>query len=210
MNIYIRFIAFTLLMLSVYFFMFNHHDIITPLLHPLSSFPTTVGEWRMSRDSQFDQKTLELLRPTDYMAKRYTRFDGAIVDLYIGYHDGASKAGPLHSPKNCLPGAGWFEASSRLVSIPLNEGFLNTVVAVYEQGLSKEIFIYWFQVGGKSVHNEYTLKLHEILNSIRYGRRDTAFIRISVPILTSSDDAQQFAESFLRSVYPFIRQFLPS
>lgn len=210
MMINIRYIVIAVLMFSTWGFMRTHVDKQTPLAIPLSDFPVSSGEWRMVRDSQFDQATLDVLRPTEYMAKRYARRDGAVVDLYVGYHDGASKAGPLHSPKNCLPGSGWFEVSSRLIKIQLSEGELEAVEAVYQQGTTKELFLYWFQVGGRSITNEYSMKFEEIRNSIVNGRRDAAFIRISVPVIDDAASAYERAESFLRAVYPSLKAFLPS
>lgn len=208
--VYIRFTFFSILMLFVIVFMHSYHDHSTMLQAPFSAFPTSVGEWHMIKDSQFDQRTLDVLRPTDYIAKRYLGPDGAVVDLYIGYHDGASQAGPLHSPKNCLPGAGWYEASSAPIRISFENTLLDAIVAVYVRELNKEIFIYWFQVGGVSVSNEYAMKFYEIFNSFRYGRRDTAFIRISVPITDSEEHAQQLGKKFLKEFYPAIQRFLPS
>lgn len=206
----IRYLMIVGLMLSAWVFMRNHRDIPTPLAAPLSAFPTVAGEWRLVANTQFDQKTLDLLRPTDYAVMRYVRPDGAAADLYVGYHDGASQAGPLHSPKNCLPGSGWFEISSKQTNIITPDGILDTVVAVYQHGVSTELFIYWFQVGGASVSNEYFMKVREVLNSIRHGRRDAAFIRISVPVTGSKEHAAALAEDFLKSVHPALKQFLPS
>ncbi len=206
----LRYLVVTAIMALTAVVMTTHDERVTPLPRPLAAFPTHVGDWRMIRDSQFDQATLDVLKPTEYLAKRYQRGDAAVIDLYVGYHDGAAKAGPLHSPKNCLPGSGWYEASSREVTIPLGDGDLRAVEAVYRKGEHAELFLYWFEVAGEAVTNEYALKLREVLHAMRQGRRDACFIRISTPMASSREQAAERITSFLRDARPMLRQHLPT
>lgn len=206
----LKFMALYVMLAAAAFFMATHKDSPTPLPIPLEDFPTVIGEWRMIGDSQFDQATLDMLRPTDYMARRYRNAKGSVADIYVGYHDGASKAGPLHSPRNCLPGSGWVEVSSEKKSIPISGKDLDAVMAVYQHGEVSDLFIYWFQVGGKVISNEYELKVSEVLNSIRNSKRDTCFIRVSVVMSGDKSRAEESATSFLRSIQPVLVKHLPS
>lgn len=205
----LRYLAIIALMLGAWWYMSDHHDRATVLGAPLKDFPAQVGDWRVIRHSEFDKPTLDVLRPTEYLAVRYQRADGALADLYVGYHDGARKAGPLHSPKNCLPGAGWFEVSSGPLRIDLPGGGMDIVQAVYQNESSTELFLYWFQVGGEIISSEWKLKWREVVNSVEKGRRDASFIRVSVPI-KDKDKARAQAEDFVKSVHPVLRGFLPS
>jgi len=206
----LRFVTLYVLLAAAAFFMATHKDSPTPLAIPLEDFPRVVGEWRMIGDAQFDPETLKILRPTDYMARRYKKADGTVADIYVGYHDGASKAGPLHSPRNCLPGSGWVEVSTEKKSIPISGKDLDAVMAVYQHGEVADLFIYWFQVGGKVVSNEYELKISEVLNSIKNSKRDTSFIRISVAMAGDKSSAANSATDFLRTIQPILVKFLPS
>lgn len=205
-----RYLAVAALMALAAVFLNFHKDRPTPLARPLADFPAQVGEWRMVRNVHFDVRSLEVLKPTDYMSRRYQRPDGAIVDLYVGYHDGASDAGPLHSPRNCLPGSGWYEVSSRPVKVALGPAHQEAVEAVYRNAGRTEVFLYWFQVGGVSVVNEYALKVREVMHSVRNRRRDTCFIRISAPVMAEQPVAASAAESFLKAVKPVLAGYLPS
>lgn len=210
MKTYIRYLAIVAVMAFAGVYMAFHQDLPSPLAKPLAEFPTQVGDWTMIQDSRFDPDTLRVLRPTDYMAKRYQRKDGAVADLYVGYHDGASKAGPLHSPRNCLPGSGWYEVSTEPSPVNLASRTLDTVTAVYQNGADTELFMYWFEVGGVAITNEYALKIQEVLHSIRSGRRAASFIRISVPMPGDKAKASELAEDFLKTVQPVLAQFLQS
>src|ERR1039457_2113107 len=186
-----------------------HADITVPMNRPFSEFPTQVKDWRMVSRSGFGADILELLKPTDYLARTYTGKDNQTIQLYIGYHGGGEGGGEIHSPKHCLPGSGWYEASSIKGNLEIGGKNLNLIRAVYQKGDRKEIFLYWFQVKDKSITDEYSLKLSEIANSMLYRRRDASFIRISVPIQGSLDQAIIAGEHFIRDFYPAIRGHLP-
>jgi EpsI family protein len=80
---------------------------------------------------------------------------------------------------------------------------------VYQKGDSKELFLYWFQVRERSISDEYSLKLAEIINSALYSRRDASFIRVSVPVDSDIDQAIANGERFIRDFEPQFRVFLP-
>jgi EpsI family protein len=86
---------------------------------------------------------------------------------------------------------------------------IRLVRAVYQNGYSKELFLYWFQVKGQTLANEYTLKLAEVTNSIFSNRRDSAFIRLAVPVDHDLDKAMEVGERFIRDFYPHIADVLP-
>ena len=55
------------------------------------------------------------------------------------------------------------------------------VQSLYAKGSNQEFFVYWYQVKGEVLTNEYALKIAEIRNAMLHRRKDSAFIRISVP-----------------------------
>lgn len=193
-------------------FMTFHSTKPTPLPAPLSDFPVEVAQWRLAREEVFSQEALNVLRPTEYLYRRYVKPDGSAVNLYIGYHDGARNAGQIHSPKNCLPGGGWFQEFSRSTSWKMPDGRnMPLEEAVYRQGESVEVMLYWFEAGGVQVTNEYAFKLKEIENSVFRGRRDAAFVRIGVSAGPDSfEKSFQLARSFLYEAWPSLKAYLPS
>jgi EpsI family protein len=187
-----------------------HSDIAVPTNRPFSEFPVENRGWRMVSQSEFSDNVLSVLKPTDYLYRQYTGPDGANVSLYMGFHGGGKGSGGIHSPKHCLPGSGWYEVSSSNTSVDLPGGKVGLVRAVYQKGESSELFLYWFQVKGRALTDEYSLKLAEITNSVRYRRKDSAFIRVSVPFGADEKKAMGTAVRFLLDFYPVIQEFLPS
>jgi EpsI family protein len=84
------------------------------------------------------------------------------------------------------------------------------VKAIYQKGETKALFLYWYQIKGKTLSNEYSLKTAEIINSILYRRRDSAVVRISVPIEVSEERALSTGGQFIRYFYRIIEAFLPA
>ena len=190
-------------------FIANHENIEVPVNEPLTNISTNLDEWTMVGQYHFDARVLEVLKPTDYLYRSYKDRAGNRVTLYLGYHSGGPGSGPIHSPKQCLPGGGWFELSEEKLTIQVAEKELPFVRAVYPNDDQKEMFLYFFQVKGRVLTNEYSLKFAEIANSIFHNRRDSAFIRISVPFQGDLSEATAAGERFLASVYPQIASVLP-
>ena len=204
-----RFIIVFILLGAAGLYVNFHADITVPMNRSFTEFPTAVGQWRMVSQDEFSENILEVLRPTDYLSRTYVGGDGRKVELYIGYHGGGKSGGEIHSPKHCLPGSGWYEASSSRSEMDVGSGKINLVRAVYQKGEEKDIFLYWFQVRDRSLSDEYSLKLAEISGSMLYRRRDASFIRISVPVGNGLEQATATGERFVRDFYPVIREFLP-
>jgi len=153
---------------------------------------------------------MSILKPTDYLSRRYEAANGGKVTLYIGYHDGGPQSGEIHSPRHCLPGAGWQQLSATRTVLVQPHDAIHLARAVYQKGQSRELFFYWFQVRGESIADEYRLKLAGITGALVHGRKDAGFIRVSVPFEADEQEAAATGASFIRELYPLLREFIPS
>jgi EpsI family protein len=205
-----RFIIVFILLALAGLFINLHANISVPINKPFSKFPALNRVWLMTSQAEFSDNVLNVLKPTDYLSRQYQGEDGSRVGLYIGYHGGGKGSGGIHSPKNCLPGSGWYEVSSKRFHLEVNGERINMVRAVYQKGEYNELFLYWYQVKGKTLSDEYSLKLAEITNSVLFRRRDSAFIRVSVPFETDEKRAAAVGERFVRDFFPIIKEFLPA
>ena len=203
------FIAVYTLLIAAGLYLNLHRDLGVPMKAPFNSFPTAVNQWRMTRESELSDEVQSVLKASDVLMRQYVNAQGERVELYIGYHDGSKGSGEIHSPKHCLPGSGWHEVSSARTQLALAGGRLNLVRSVYQKGDSSELFLYWFQVRGKSLSEEFSLKGAQIANSVLHRRRDASFIRISVPFQTDQKKAEAIGERFVTDFLPAIRSILP-
>lgn len=199
-----RFLIIAGLFLAVAAHGIFHRERPTPLARPLSQFPKTIDNWRMVDEEQFSTAMLAILRPTDYLFRRYQRPNGDAVDLYIGYHDGGQAAGPIHSPKNCLPGNGWLEEDSRPLELTLDGKPVTITQARYGKGEAQEIFLYWFSVRDHVLTSEIGLKVAEIFNSVWFRQRNAGFVRIGFVVRENPGAALAAATDFLTKSYAAI------
>lgn len=204
-----RFILFYLLIGGAWLFLTLRTSQAVPVARPFDEFPIAFQQWQMVSQERFDPDVMNVLKPTDYLSRRYEGANGKRVSLYIGYHDGGTQSGEIHSPRHCLPGAGWQKLSTVRTELVQPEGSINLARAVYQKGQNKELFIYWFQVRGESIADEYRLKLAGITGSLAHGRKDASFIRVSVPFEVDEQEAAVTGTNFIADLYPLLREFIP-
>lgn len=204
----LKLVVLYVLLLAAGGFVHFYSDVATPLNKPFSEFPVVKDGWRAVRDWRFSDEIMSVLRPSDYLARFYESGNGQLVDLYIGYHNGSPDAGPVHSPKNCLPGSGWQLKEMEEQVLEVGDSSLAVIKATYLKGDRSDIFYYWFQVCGRPVTNLYAVKFREIIGSITKRRRDTAFIRVSAKGGLHQAGDKELAD-FISDFYPVIRDFLP-
>jgi EpsI family protein len=187
-----------------------HENLNVALERPLRTFPVQVNGWVQVKDVTFSQGIMGVLQATDYLFRDYADKNGNRVNLYIGFHDGGPNSGPIHSPRNCLPGSGWVLDSQRLISVSGPEGPLEVVRAEYSKDGTTHVFYYWFNVRNHIITDEYKLKMMEIASSLTMRRKDSSFIRIAMDKRFDQRNEGAVFEQFFKDFYPLIREYLPS
>ena len=107
--------ALLLAMLPVQAWVAGRAELIPP--RPgLVTFPLRLGDWQGVPGSVDDQ-TLAILAADDYVLADYTApGQPGGINLWVAYYGSQIEQGRIHSPKECLPGAGW--EFSRIESVP--------------------------------------------------------------------------------------------
>ncbi len=201
-----RHISLALLLCLAVFVSYGRGLPVVPEAKKLALFPGRLGGWVMKGEVIFDAPVLRVLRPSDYLMRVYADGRGESIELYVGFHDGGPGSGPIHSPRNCLPGAGWELMNSRDMDLPTPAGSVRMVRAVYAKGAERSLFYYWYQVRGDSLTSDFALKLAELKGMLLERRRDAAFIRLHLRENAGADAA---VSDFLKAAYPELRRFLP-
>jgi len=202
------YILFILLGMSA-LYVYTRSEAAVPVNKALSLFPQKVADWTMTGQARFDERVLAVLLPTDYLSRSYIDSGGNKLSLYIGFHDGGPNSGPIHSPKQCLPGSGWNYLNNEVKQVDLDGDTIPYVSAIYQKDTEKQLFLYWFQVRDQMLTNEYALKLAMLKNSLFSNRRDSSFIRLSVMATDGEDQATELGEQFITNFFPAIREALP-
>src|SRR5262249_27750132 len=127
-----------------------------PIRKPLDSFPTALGGWQAAGGVIFDLDTLIVLKPKDYVMRRYQNGRGQSLWLFLAYWDTQRKGAQPHSPKNCLPGTGWEPLESSQMTIPLRAPLGPITVNRYliQKDQDQLLVVYWYQSQGKAIAGE--------------------------------------------------------
>jgi EpsI family protein len=180
-----------------------------------ASFPMTLDGWRAVNDPPMEEDILKVLGVDDYLSRAYFRPDGAAVGLYMGFYASQRQGDTIHSPLNCLPGAGWEPLSEGRATIANAGGPGVDIVVnryVVQKGLDRQLVLYWYQSHGRVVASEYTSRLLLIHDAIRMNRTDGSMVRVIAPIAFGDDGAkaEQLATEFVRVLFPRLTGYLPS
>jgi EpsI family protein len=145
------------------------------------------------------------------LLRRYVAPSEQRLWLYIGYWDMQRKGAQMHSPKHCLPGAGWEPVEAQQVSVPLDGQFGAITVNRYlvQKDQYQQLVLYWYQSGGHAVAGEFDAKLQLVKNTILHNRTDGALIRTLSPIYGSVQETFDLHVNYIQAMYPFLSQFLP-
>jgi len=190
---------------------FLSHGESTPPARPLNQFPQEVAGYRSVRDFPFDADTLKVLGVTDYMNRVYVSPTKGELGLYIGYFRTQRTGAAIHSPKNCLPGAGWQPAVSEIHELKLDDGRKVPVnLYVIRKDQDEQIVLYWYQSHGRVVASEYWGKFYMVADAVRLNRTDAALVRITAPVRNGDlDAARERAIAFARQVALDVEQVIP-
>ena len=180
-----------------------------------ASFPMTFDGWRAVNDPPMEEAILKVLGVDDYLSRAYYRPDGSVIGLYMGYYGSQRQGDTIHSPLNCLPGAGWEAVSQGRATIANAGGPGVDIVVnryVVQKGLERQMVLYWYQSHGRVVASEYTSRLLLIHDAIRLNRTDGSMVRVVSPIAAGSDgaDAEALAADFVRAIFPRLSEYIPS
>jgi exosortase D (VPLPA-CTERM-specific) len=196
-----------------------------PPRESLATFPMDLAEWRGQSADRFDQQILAVLGVDEYVNRIYTAPTNIAVGLYLGYYRSQREGDTMHSPLNCLPGAGWQPVKQERVTIPVAttvdaatgqpSGRREIVVNrfIIQRGLDKQVVIYWYQSHGRVVASEYWGKIYTVVDAIRLNRTDAAMVRVICPVsggdAAAEERAEQAATAFTRAMFPLLGRYLP-
>jgi len=175
-----------------------------------ASFPLLIGEWQ-GRDLPIDQRIKDVLGAGDFTQRIYRRqLSEYPVDLFMAYFPSQRTGNTMHSPKNCLPGAGWEPIESRQLELPYKGTKVHINFYVVARGTERQMAFYWYQAHDRVVASEYAAKLCLVADAIRMNRTDGALVRIMTPIGNETTMvAQTRAEAFARKVMPMLDAYIP-
>jgi EpsI family protein len=225
-NKYARILTVALIVQIFAFYALAMRPERVPVVGPLADFPTTFDHWSAWRDFPLDADTQAVLKADDVLNRFYldpaqTRTclaepgasDSAnCLNLFIAFFKTQRYGQSPHSPKNCLPGAGWEQVSAErpAIQVPGEDHPIIINNFVTEHGDQKSVSLYWYQSHQRIIASEFGAKFYSMVDSVRYHRSDTAIVRVTIPVDNGNIDAAvQKGYSFVRAIFPALLRQLP-
>jgi EpsI family protein len=196
-----------------------------PPRQALASFPMDIDGWDGQQAAQFEPRVLAVLGVHEYVNRLYRNQRGQVVALYIGYYASQREGAAIHSPLNCLPGAGWEPVKRERIAIDVpspagadvvgrqptgSRAVVNRIVV--QRGLDRQVVLYWYQSHNRIVASEYWGKFYAVVDAIRLNRTDAALIRVISPVVRqggSEREAERVSVQFAELILPLLGEYVP-
>ena len=158
--------------------------------------PNVLGEFRVERSETLSDDVHEMLAPSAYLMRLYTRADSVPIWAYVAFYDGVGAKG-AHDPEVCYPAQGWDVVGLSDQAFDLAGGdVLRTHFLTATLGASEELVLYWFQPPerwpGRARFEPWLRALDGLAGRSRY-----AFVRLSTRADMSQPESLAGAEAAL-------------
>jgi EpsI family protein len=176
---------------------------------PLRDLPYTVGTWS-GQESPLSERIVQAVSVSDYTNRFYFANGIAPVQLYVGYYGNQKTGDTIHSPKNCLPGAGWDPVHAGFATISVAGG-RHIVVNEYviQKDENKQLVFYWYQGRGRVTASEYAAKFWMVADAISRNRTDGALVRLMTPINDNEASARARLVGLTQDLFPPLDGIIP-
>jgi EpsI family protein len=157
------------------------HGVSATLARHLDQFPSSLGDWTSSTPPQtLDPNVEKTLGATEYTERTFAR-KGSSVDLFIAYYANQRAGESMHSPLNCLPGAGWEFWSRDTAAVTAGGKTVRINRDGIQNGGTRAVVLYWYQTPKRIFADEYLGKVFLVWDSITTSRSEGSIARLVVP-----------------------------
>lgn len=191
-----------------------NRQVVMPLVRPLDQALPDSLLGMGSFDQPINPKELEISGVSEYAHRIFgAEADSVRLSIYVGYYESQSRGKTIHSPKNCLPGAGWEPLEQESIIIDAQGYRFPVNRYVLENKGARALVYYWYQGRGRVSSNEYLVKWEQIRDRALRGRSDEALVRIVIPVspklsLASADSiAVEVSKRIVRPIYSSLPGF---
>ncbi|MGH7583351.1 MAG: exosortase C-terminal domain/associated protein EpsI [Gemmatimonadales bacterium] len=183
----------------------------TPLRAPITRVaPSLLGA--VATDDTVDTDQRLVAGMTNYVFRVYTPAGRPTFSVYVGYYDEQHQGKTIHSPKNCLPAAGWEPVDAGVGTYPTASGPVTINRYRIANGGEQALVYYWYQGRGRVAHDELRVKYELFRDAVLRGRTEEALVRIVVPLSPTIDApaADRLAHDIVPTLVHDVYQVVPA
>ena len=173
----------------------------------LVQLPFDLGSWHGRDAGAYAPDVVAVLGVDEYVNRGYATDDGQRANLYVGYYRSQEQGASIHSPLNCLPGAGW--EPERVARVALGRGAARQLIV--RNGARRFVVVYWYQTPTRLEGDEYRSRMYTVIDTLRYGRNDAALVRVMSAVGSArGDEARATADamSLAQAIAPQVQRLL--
>jgi EpsI family protein len=108
-----------LLLVGYFFVVSARGQRAVPLAAPLDGVLASVPGYQIHNQKMSDEER-RVAGMTSYVARQYIRDSLVAFTTLVSYYDRQTRGKSIHSPRNCLPGAGWEVLSGGTETVSAN------------------------------------------------------------------------------------------
>jgi EpsI family protein len=179
-----------------------------PLRAPLAGLPREMLGYR-GTDIVLDPREQAIAGMSSYAMRAFEGGPGPAFQIYVGYYESQIQGKTIHSPKNCLPGAGWEPISAGTTRIPLARDTVTVNRYLLGKGSQTALVYYWYQGRGRVAANEYLVKWNLLRDKALSGRSEETLVRILVPFSGPTGAADSLATRVAQDLILQVESRLP-
>jgi len=179
-----------------------------PARDSLATTPVTLARWE-GRDVALDDDVIAQLGVDDYINRRYVAADAPPVALYVGYYASQRQGDTIHSPQNCLPGAGWRPLTADRTTLDVGGRAIPVNRFIIQKGIDRQAVFYWYQGRSRVLASELANKAWLMLDAARLRRTDGGLVRVITPVASTPDAAFAALSTFSTALFPYLVSRLP-
>jgi EpsI family protein len=178
----------------------------------LAEFPKELGDWAVVSEHKIEGRSMEILQVDDYITRDYRNSKGEVIGLYIGYFKSQREGKGIHSPRQCLPGAGWAPVNTAVYRMAVPGHNPETVPVnkfIMGKGLDRQLYLFWYHGRGRIYASEYWNKIYLIWDGLTKKRTDGALVRVNNPVIGNTEDALKIQSDFIKLFFPLLKEYIP-
>ena len=186
-----------------------------PIEKALAEFPLTFEGYFGTRDTM-DPKMWERVGAQEYIIINYKKTAAAPVNFYVAYYEYQRKGGDfVHSPRLCLPGAGWLIEKNRVRELRLPQNADGDSLKLNEllisKGGARQLVYFWYQGRGRNFTNEFAAKFYMVWDGLFRRRTDGALVRVVMPLADGQtvEEARRTTDPFALAASEELKHYLP-
>lgn len=152
-----------------------------PLAAPIDRVLPSVDGFSV-RNQKIGDEERRVAGMSNYVARAYVRDSVVAFATLVSYYDRQARGKSIHSPKNCLPGAGWEVLSGGTQAVAAGGAAYTVNRYILKNGNSRAVVYYWYQGRGRVVASEYAVKWNLLRDAAFRGHTEEALVRVVVPV----------------------------